>query len=83
MKTSLCTFTAALAALAALPARAADDKPAARDDKNEKSQLRVLATAPDTETYVIADLDLPRQDRIRTDLPSLANRRPEIYEGDR
>ena len=39
----------------------------------------VLAQAPDTETYVIADLDLPRQDRIRTDLPSLANRRPEIY----
>jgi predicted amidohydrolase len=41
----------------------------------------VLATAPDTETYVIADLDLPRQDRIRADLPSLANRRPEIYGG--
>jgi predicted amidohydrolase len=39
----------------------------------------VLATAPDTETYVIADLDLSRQDRIRTDLPSLANRRPEVY----
>jgi predicted amidohydrolase len=38
----------------------------------------VLATAPDTETYVIADLDLARQDRIRTDLPSLANRRPEV-----
>jgi predicted amidohydrolase len=43
----------------------------------------VLTTAPDTETYVIADLDRSRQDRIRTDLPSLANRRPEIYEGDR
>lgn len=41
----------------------------------------VLATAPDTETYVIADLDLSRQDRIRTDLPSLANRRPEVYGG--
>jgi deaminated glutathione amidase len=39
----------------------------------------VLATAPDTETHVIADLDLARQDRIRTDLPSLANRRPEVY----
>jgi predicted amidohydrolase len=39
----------------------------------------VLAQAPDTETYVIADLDLARQDRIRTDLPSLANRRPEVY----
>ena len=39
----------------------------------------VLAQAPDTETYVIADLDLERLRRIRTDLPSLANRRPEIY----
>jgi deaminated glutathione amidase len=39
----------------------------------------VLAQAPDTETHVIADLDLARQDRIRTDLPSLANRRPDVY----
>jgi predicted amidohydrolase len=39
----------------------------------------VLAQAPDTETHVIADLDLAKLDRIRTDLPSLANRRPEIY----
>jgi predicted amidohydrolase len=39
----------------------------------------VLAQAADTETHVIADLDLDRQDRIRADLPSLANRRPEIY----
>jgi deaminated glutathione amidase len=39
----------------------------------------VLAQAPDTETYVIADLDLERLRRIRTDLPSLANRRPEVY----
>jgi predicted amidohydrolase len=39
----------------------------------------VLAQAPDTETYVIADLDLDRLARIRADLPSLANRRPEAY----
>jgi predicted amidohydrolase len=39
----------------------------------------VLAQAPDTETHVIADLDLDRLRRIRTDLPSLANRRPEVY----
>jgi predicted amidohydrolase len=35
----------------------------------------VLAQAPDTETYVIADLDLDRQQEIRRMLPSLANRR--------
>jgi predicted amidohydrolase len=39
----------------------------------------VLAQAPDTETHVIADLDLDRLARIRRDLPSLANRRPEVY----
>jgi predicted amidohydrolase len=39
----------------------------------------VLAQAPDKETYVIADLDLPRQEEIRRSLPSLANRRPEAY----
>jgi predicted amidohydrolase len=39
----------------------------------------VLAQAPDTETYVIAELDLERLARIRADLPSLANRRPEVY----
>ena len=39
----------------------------------------VLATAPDTETYVIAELDLERQAEIRRTLPSLANRRPEAY----
>jgi predicted amidohydrolase len=36
----------------------------------------VLAQAPDTETVIVADLDLDRQARIRRDLPSLANRRP-------
>jgi predicted amidohydrolase len=39
----------------------------------------VLAQAPDTETHVIADLDLARLERIRAELPSLANRRPEVY----
>ncbi len=39
----------------------------------------VLATAPDTETFVIADLDLDRQRSIRASLPSLANRRPDVY----
>jgi predicted amidohydrolase len=39
----------------------------------------VLAVAPDTETFVIADLDLDRQAAIRRDLPSLANRRPAAY----
>src|SRR5215213_1077007 len=39
----------------------------------------VLATAPDAETVVVADLDLDRLESIRTTLPSLANRRPEAY----
>ena len=39
----------------------------------------VLATAPDAETVVVADLDLDRLESIRTKLPSLANRRPEAY----
>jgi predicted amidohydrolase len=39
----------------------------------------VLAQASDTETHIVADLDLDRLQRIRTDLPSLANRRPEVY----
>jgi deaminated glutathione amidase len=38
-----------------------------------------LAVAPDSECFVIADLDLAAQDRIREQLPSLANRRPEAY----
>jgi deaminated glutathione amidase len=40
----------------------------------------VLAQAPDEECFVTADLDLELQDRIRTTLPSLANRRPAAYE---
>jgi deaminated glutathione amidase len=39
----------------------------------------VLAVAPDREGHVTADLDLEAQERIRRDLPSLANRRPEAY----
>jgi deaminated glutathione amidase len=39
----------------------------------------VLATAPDGECFVAADLDLKAQDRVRESLPSLANRRPDAY----
>ena len=39
----------------------------------------VLATAPDEECFIAADLDLAAQDRVRDSLPSLANRRPEAY----
>ncbi len=40
----------------------------------------VLAQAPDEECFIAADLDLELQERIRTALPSLANRRPASYE---
>jgi len=39
----------------------------------------VLATAPDEECFIAADLDLVAQDRVRESLPALANRRPEAY----
>ena len=39
----------------------------------------VLAMAPDEECFVIAELDLAAQERIRGALPSLANRRPDAY----
>ena len=39
----------------------------------------VLAQAPDLETFVLADLDLDRLERIRTKLPSLANRQAAAY----
>ncbi|MDQ3724589.1 MAG: carbon-nitrogen hydrolase family protein [Actinomycetota bacterium] len=39
----------------------------------------VLATAPDGEGFVAADLDLEAQDRVRESLPSLANRQPAAY----
>jgi deaminated glutathione amidase len=39
----------------------------------------VLAQAPDSEIYIVAELDLESQLAIRARLPSLANRRPETY----
>jgi predicted amidohydrolase len=39
----------------------------------------VLASAPDRECVIAADLDLDQQERTRESLPSLANRRPEAY----
>jgi deaminated glutathione amidase len=39
----------------------------------------VLARAADGEGFVAADLDTERQDTIRGDLPSLANRVPSVY----
>ncbi|MBS1887026.1 MAG: carbon-nitrogen hydrolase family protein [Actinobacteria bacterium] len=39
----------------------------------------VLATAPDEECFVRADLDLAAQERVREALPALANRRPAAY----
>jgi predicted amidohydrolase len=39
----------------------------------------VLATAPDEECFVAADLDFEAQERVRESLPSLANRRPQAY----
>jgi predicted amidohydrolase len=39
----------------------------------------VLATAPDEECFIAADLDLAAQERVRESLPSLANRRPAAY----
>jgi predicted amidohydrolase len=39
----------------------------------------VLAQAPDREGYVVADCDLEYQREVRAKLPSLANRRPDVY----
>jgi deaminated glutathione amidase len=39
----------------------------------------VLATAPDEECFLAADLDLAAQERVREELPSLANRQPQAY----
>jgi deaminated glutathione amidase len=41
----------------------------------------VLATAPDSETVITADLDLDAQDAVRERFPALANRRPVAYGG--
>jgi predicted amidohydrolase len=40
---------------------------------------KVVATAPEGECFVAADLDLASQEEVRESLPSLANRRPEAY----
>ncbi len=40
----------------------------------------VLATAPDEECFISADLRLDRVDEVRDSIPSLANRRPQSYE---
>jgi deaminated glutathione amidase len=39
----------------------------------------VLATAPDSETAIVAELDLEALRDIRRRMPSLANRQPEVY----
>ncbi len=39
----------------------------------------VQAQAPDEETFIVADLDLGAQERVRETLPSLANRQPHAY----
>jgi predicted amidohydrolase len=39
----------------------------------------ILAQAPGGECFAAADLDLAEQERIRAELPSLANRRPDAY----
>ncbi len=39
----------------------------------------VLALAPDSETFVVAELDLAQQAEIRARMPVLAHRRPEVY----
>jgi predicted amidohydrolase len=39
----------------------------------------VLAQAPDTETFITAELDFARLEEIRRSVPSLANRRPRSY----
>jgi deaminated glutathione amidase len=41
----------------------------------------VLASAPDTETAIVADLDASVLRDVRRRLPSLAHRRPEVYGG--
>ena len=39
----------------------------------------VLAQAPDEPSHIVAELDLERQRKIRSALPSLANRRGDAY----
>ncbi len=39
----------------------------------------VLATAPDKETYIVADLDVAMQAQLRQHLTNLAHTRPDVY----
>jgi len=39
----------------------------------------VVARAPETETVIVADIDYAYQDTLRDELPSLKNRRPDVY----
>jgi predicted amidohydrolase len=39
----------------------------------------ILALAPEEECFIAADVDFAAQDRVREELPSLSNRRPEAY----
>lgn len=39
----------------------------------------VLARAPERECVVVAEIDYAAQDKIRAELPSLKNRRPQVY----
>ena len=39
----------------------------------------ILAAAPDEECFIAAELDLDAEERVRADLPALANRRPDVY----
>ncbi|MGI9184113.1 MAG: carbon-nitrogen hydrolase family protein [Solirubrobacteraceae bacterium] len=39
----------------------------------------VLAGAPDSETAIVAELDLDRIDEVRRQIPALTHRRPEVY----
>jgi predicted amidohydrolase len=41
----------------------------------------ILARAPERECVIVADIDYDEQDRIREQLPSLKNRRPDVYVG--
>lgn len=40
----------------------------------------VLAGAPDSETAIVAELDLDRIEEVRSQIPALSHRRPEVYE---
>lgn len=39
----------------------------------------VLARAPERECVIVAEIDYAAQDKIRAELPSLKNRRPQVY----